>query len=115
MRCATMMLINTRKVVSAVANNSCSNERLKIIRKYYFLAAFDENPEKLWQANHHTLYEKLEKRIADLIFEAKNQFDPEEEIEKLQNKAADERGFKINGHSLYIYADCTKNPCPHKI
>ncbi len=39
----------------------------------------------------------------------------DEEIEKLQNKAADERGFKINGHSLYIYADCTKNPCPHKI
>ncbi len=39
----------------------------------------------------------------------------DEEIEKLHNKAADERGFKINGHSLYIYADCTKNPCPHKI
>ncbi len=38
----------------------------------------------------------------------------DENIEILQHKAAEERGFKINEHSLYIYADCTKNPCPHK-
>jgi Fur family ferric uptake transcriptional regulator len=38
----------------------------------------------------------------------------DENIEALQHKAAEERGFKINEHSLYIYADCTKNPCPHK-
>lgn len=38
----------------------------------------------------------------------------DENIEVLQHKAAEERGFKINEHSLYIYADCTKNPCPHK-
>ena len=38
----------------------------------------------------------------------------DENIEALQHKAAAERGFKINEHSLYIYADCTKNPCPHK-
>ena len=50
------------------------------------LAAFDENPEKLWQADHHTLYEKLDKRIAGLVSEAKNQFSPEEEIEKLQKE-----------------------------
>lgn len=37
----------------------------------------------------------------------------DENIELLQHKAAEERGFKINEHSLYIYADCTKNPCPH--
>lgn len=37
----------------------------------------------------------------------------DENIEILQHKAAEERGFKINEHSLYIYADCTKNPCPH--
>ena len=28
--------------------------------------------------------------------------------------AATERGFKIHDHSLHIYADCTKNPCPYK-
>ena len=38
----------------------------------------------------------------------------DENIEALQHKAAEERGVKINEHSLYIYADCTKNPCPHK-
>jgi Fur family transcriptional regulator, ferric uptake regulator len=38
----------------------------------------------------------------------------DEEIEKLQHKAATERGFTIREHSLYIYADCTKKPCPHK-
>jgi Fur family transcriptional regulator, ferric uptake regulator len=38
----------------------------------------------------------------------------DEDIEALQHKAAEERGFKINEHSLYIYAECTKNPCPHK-
>ena len=37
----------------------------------------------------------------------------DENIEILQHKAAEERGFKINDHSLYIYADCTKNPCPY--
>jgi Fur family ferric uptake transcriptional regulator len=38
----------------------------------------------------------------------------DEDIEKLQHKAANERGFNIREHSLYIYADCTKKPCPHK-
>jgi len=38
----------------------------------------------------------------------------DDDIEALQHKAAEERGFKINEHSLYIYAECTKNPCPHK-
>src|SRR5690606_15495059 len=34
------------------------------------------------------------------------------EIEKRQNRIAKERGFTIHEHSLYIYADCTKQPCP---
>lgn len=38
----------------------------------------------------------------------------DEEIEKRQKLAATERGFKIHDHSLHIYADCTKQPCPHK-
>jgi Fur family ferric uptake transcriptional regulator len=38
----------------------------------------------------------------------------DEEIEKRQKLAAESRGFKIHDHSLYIYADCTKKPCPHK-
>lgn len=38
----------------------------------------------------------------------------DEEIEARQKKAATERGFAIHDHSLHIYADCTKNPCPYK-
>jgi Fur family ferric uptake transcriptional regulator len=38
----------------------------------------------------------------------------DEEIENRQKKAATDRGFTIHDHSLHIYADCTKRPCPHK-
>lgn len=38
----------------------------------------------------------------------------DEEIENRQKKAANDRGFTIHDHSLYIYADCVKDPCPHK-
>jgi len=36
------------------------------------------------------------------------------EIELRQQKAASDRGFSIREHSLHIYADCTKTPCPYK-
>ncbi len=39
----------------------------------------------------------------------------DEQIEKLQHDVAEARGFKIREHSLYIYADCTQNPCPNKV
>lgn len=35
-------------------------------------------------------------------------------IEKRQIKIADELGFKIRDHALYLYADCTKVNCPYK-
>jgi len=38
----------------------------------------------------------------------------DEEIEARQKKAAADRGFAIHDHSLHIYADCIKNPCPYK-
>jgi Fur family ferric uptake transcriptional regulator len=36
------------------------------------------------------------------------------EIEKRQHKIAKDRGFNLHDHSLYLYADCTKIPCPNK-
>jgi Fur family ferric uptake transcriptional regulator len=36
------------------------------------------------------------------------------EIERRQKKIAADRGFKIQDHSLYLYADCTKEDCPHR-
>jgi Fur family ferric uptake transcriptional regulator len=35
-------------------------------------------------------------------------------IEKRQNKVAEERGFKVVEHALYLYADCTKPDCPNR-
>ncbi len=39
-------------------------------------------------------------------------YDPE--IERRQEQIAMERGFRIQEHSLYLYADCLKDNCPHK-
>jgi len=39
-------------------------------------------------------------------------YDPD--IEKRQDKVAKERGFVIREHSLYLFADCTKQNCPNK-
>ncbi len=33
------------------------------------------------------------------------------EIEKRQSQVAEARGFRINDHSLHIYADCTRENC----
>ncbi|HAN55618.1 MAG TPA: ferric iron uptake transcriptional regulator [Betaproteobacteria bacterium] len=38
----------------------------------------------------------------------------DEEIERRQKKVAAQRGFSIHDHSLHLYADCTKTPCPHR-
>lgn len=37
------------------------------------------------------------------------------EIEKRQHKIAQDRGFSLHDHSLYLYADCTKTQCPNKL
>jgi Fur family transcriptional regulator, ferric uptake regulator len=37
------------------------------------------------------------------------------EIEQRQEKIAADRGFKIQEHSLHLYADCTRTNCPHRV
>jgi len=36
------------------------------------------------------------------------------DIERRQNDVARARGFQLHGHSLALYADCTKTNCPHR-
>jgi Fur family ferric uptake transcriptional regulator len=36
------------------------------------------------------------------------------DIEKRQTQVARQRGFQLRGHSLALYADCTKRDCPHR-
>lgn len=38
----------------------------------------------------------------------------DEEIERLQQKVALERGFAIADHALALYGHCTKKDCPHR-
>lgn len=38
----------------------------------------------------------------------------DEEIERRQKKIAKERGFVIQEHALYLYAECAKPGCPHR-
>jgi Fur family ferric uptake transcriptional regulator len=39
-------------------------------------------------------------------------YDPE--IEQRQSEVARKRGFELRGHSLALYADCTKQDCPNR-
>ena len=36
------------------------------------------------------------------------------EIEQRQSEVARQRGFALHGHSLALYADCTKKNCPYR-
>ena len=36
------------------------------------------------------------------------------EIEQRQSEVARKRGFELKGHSLALYADCTKPDCPNR-
>lgn len=36
------------------------------------------------------------------------------EIEQRQSEVARKRGFELHGHSLALYADCTKPDCPNR-
>lgn len=48
------------------------------------LAPFGDNAEKLWKAGDIEIRKKLDIKVAELIIEAKKQFTPEEEVDKLQ-------------------------------
>ncbi len=36
------------------------------------------------------------------------------DIERRQNEVARQRGFQLTGHSLALYAECTKPDCPYR-
>ena len=38
----------------------------------------------------------------------------DEEIERRQKRIAKERGFTIQAHAMYLYAECIRSECPHR-
>jgi Fur family ferric uptake transcriptional regulator len=61
---------------------------------------------ELNQGNHHDHLVCLQCGAVEEFYDKK--------IEDLQDKIAEERGFKIKEHSMYLYADCHKDNCKNK-
>lgn len=61
---------------------------------------------ELASANHHDHLVCLQCGRVEEFFDA--------EIERRQTKIAKDRGFTLQEHSLYLYADCSKENCPHR-
>lgn len=79
-------------------------EQAGLLQRHHFeggRAVFELN-----EGHHHDHLVCLQCGKVEEFFDA--------EIEKRQHKIAKDRGFSLHDHSLYLYADCTKVPCPNK-
>jgi Fur family ferric uptake transcriptional regulator len=61
---------------------------------------------ELNQGGHHDHLVCLQCGRVEEFFDA--------EIEQRQSEVARKRGFELHGHSLALYADCTKADCPNR-
>ncbi len=79
-------------------------EQAGLLERHYFeagKAVFELN-----QGHHHDHLVCLQCGKVEEFFDA--------EIEKRQNAIAEERGFEVREHALYLYANCLKTDCPHR-
>jgi Fur family ferric uptake transcriptional regulator len=79
-------------------------EQAGLLRRHYFdagHAVFELN-----EGGHH------DHLICLQCGKVEEFYDPA--IEKRQLKVAEERGFKVVEHALYLYAECQKPNCPNK-
>lgn len=78
-------------------------EAAGLVTRHHFadgMAVFELN-----QGTHHDHLVCLQCGRVEEFYDA--------EIEKRQNEVARQRGFELHGHSLALYADCTKKDCPY--
>ena len=80
-------------------------EQAGILKRHHFES--DKAVFELNEGSHHDHLVCMQCGRVEEFYDA--------EIEKRQVRVAKERGFAIREHSLYLYADCTKANCPHKI
>ncbi|MBP7614053.1 MAG: ferric iron uptake transcriptional regulator [Thauera sp.] len=79
-------------------------EQAGLLERHYFesgKAVFELN-----EGGHHDHLVCMQCGKVEEFFDA--------EIERRQNQIAQERGFAIREHALYIYADCTRENCPNR-
>lgn len=79
-------------------------EQAGLLERHYFesgKAVFELN-----EGNHHDHLVCMQCGKVEEFFDS--------EIEKRQNQIAQDRGFAVKEHALYLYADCLKEDCPNK-
>lgn len=79
-------------------------EQAGLLERHFF-----ESGKAVFEINHGKHHDHL---VCVECGRVEEFYDPE--IEKRQNAVAEERGFAIQDHALYLYAHCTKTDCPHR-
>jgi Fur family ferric uptake transcriptional regulator len=79
-------------------------EQAGLLMRHHFDS--DKAVFELNQGGHHDHLVCMQCGRVEEFFDA--------EIEKRQKKIAESRGFEIHDHSLQIYVNCTKSPCPYR-
>ena len=79
-------------------------EQAGLLERHFF-----ESGKAVFEINHGNHHDHL---VCVDCGRVEEFYDPE--IERRQNLVASERGFAIQDHALYLYAQCTKTDCPNR-
>ena len=79
-------------------------EQAGLLERHFF-----ESGKAVFEINHGAHHDHL---VCVDCGRVEEFYDPE--IERRQNQVAEERGFAIQEHALYLYAQCTKKDCAHR-
>lgn len=79
-------------------------EQAGLLERHFF-----ESGKAVFEINHGKHHDHL---VCIDCGRVEEFYDPE--IERRQNQVAEERGFAIQEHALYLYAQCTKSDCAHR-
>ena len=79
-------------------------EQAGLLERHFF-----ESGKAVFEINHGKHHDHL---VCVDCGRVEEFYDPE--IERRQNLVASERGFAIQDHALYLYAQCTKTDCPNR-
>ena len=78
-------------------------EQAGLLQRHHFESG--KSIFELNEGNHHDHLVCLQCGRVEEFYDA--------QIEQRQNRVAQERGFVVKDHALYLYADCLKKGCPH--
>lgn len=79
-------------------------EQAGLLERHFF-----ESGKAVFEINHGKHHDHL---VCVDCGRVEEFYDPE--IERRQHQVAEERGFAIQEHALYLYAQCTKADCAHR-